>query len=77
MNRTSIAADLHSQTIERMNPSEASKFLGVAKSTLDAWRSQGKGPPFYRLANRVFYRRGDLTAFVEACKVQTAHLAAA
>lgn len=57
--------------IERMATADASEYLGVAVATMNTWRTQGKGPKFYRLAGRVFYRRADLDAYVEACAVET------
>jgi hypothetical protein len=45
----------------------AAEFLGgISTRTLEAWRSQGKGPRFVRVGKRAMYRPEDLAAFVEA-----------
>jgi len=51
-------------TLFRTN--EAAKYLGVAKSTLEAWRVRGGGPVFLKYGNKaVRYREPDLEAFQE------------
>lgn len=46
--------------------SEAAKYLGVSKSTLEAWRVRGGGPVFLKYGNKaVRYRQPDLDAFQE------------
>lgn len=45
---------------------EAAKYLGLAKSTLEAWRVRGGGPAFLKYGNKaVRYRQADLDAFQE------------
>lgn len=44
-------------------------LLGVSNRTLQDWRQDGFGPPFYRTSKiGVVYRRGDVTAWLEARK---------
>ena len=38
--------------------------------TLNNWRSNGEGPPFVRVGRRVFYRRGDLRAWIQSHTVR-------
>jgi predicted DNA-binding transcriptional regulator AlpA len=46
---------------------EASKFLGIAESTLEKMRVTGTGPVFIRIGTRtVAYRKQDLDAFLAA-----------
>lgn len=50
---------------------EAANYLGVAKSTLEKWRAQDRGPAFHRSTGRgphgsVLYRVVDLDAYIEA-----------
>jgi predicted site-specific integrase-resolvase len=46
---------------------EAPDVVGVKRKTLQEWRRLGKGPEFVRVSNRIFYRYGDLLAFLAAC----------
>jgi hypothetical protein len=39
---------------------EAAADLGQKKSTLATWRSQGRGPAWYKFGRIVKYRRRDL-----------------
>ena len=44
----------------------AAQFLGLKVKTLQAWRHQGKGPPFLRFSRKaVRYRRQDLITWAE------------
>ena len=44
---------------------EAAQYLGLAKITLDIWRSKGKPPAYIKIGNRAIrYRRADLDAFI-------------
>jgi excisionase family DNA binding protein len=59
------------RNVDRSNPStlldswEAADMLGVAKHTLDNWRTAGEPPlPFVRVGKRIRYRVGDLDAYV-------------
>lgn len=56
---------------DRMKAQDAAAYLGLAKNTLEKMRSEGRGPRYVRLGNRVFYRRADLDAYVAACTVET------
>ena len=44
----------------------AAIYLDLTKSTLEAWRCRGNGPPFLKLGKAVRYRKQDLDAFIEA-----------
>ena len=43
---------------------EAAQYLGLAKTTLDVWRSKGKPPAYVKIHRSVRYRREDLDAFI-------------
>jgi DNA-binding transcriptional MerR regulator len=43
----------------------AAEELGVSPYTLDKWRHLGIGPRYYKIGNRVFYRREDLRDFLK------------
>jgi hypothetical protein len=50
----------------------AARFLGLKASTLNGWRSEGRGPAYCRLGgNAIRYRLTDLKRFVESSVVQT------
>jgi hypothetical protein len=51
---------------ELVRDTVAAKILSVTAATLATWRSQGRGPPYYKLGRGVFYHRGDLADFITA-----------
>jgi predicted DNA-binding transcriptional regulator AlpA len=51
---------------------EAAAFLGAATQTLERWRTEGCGPPFVKLSNKlIVYDRADLVRFCETRKVSS------
>lgn len=57
---------------EMLAPTEAAALIKSTASTLADWRFKGKGPRFYRLGKRVFYRRADLVAWAASQVVDPA-----
>lgn len=51
---------------ENMTTEEAAEYLRVSNDWLRRLRSQGKGPRYAKLGNKVVYRKADLDAFVNA-----------
>ena len=49
---------------ELLTPDQAAQMLKVTAGTLAKWRLSGAGPAFVKMGSRVFYHRGDLTAFI-------------
>lgn len=48
-------------------PDHAAQYLGVSKDALRLWRSQGKGPRYFKAGEKLIrYRRDDLDAWIEA-----------
>ena len=45
---------------------ELARRLDRTPDTLAAWRKSGKGPPFIRIGNRVFYREEDYETWLAA-----------
>jgi excisionase family DNA binding protein len=43
---------------------EAASRLGLSASTLNKWRTQGRGPRFVKLGRSVCYRMADLDAWL-------------
>ncbi|MCJ2057655.1 helix-turn-helix domain-containing protein [Methylobacterium sp. J-048] len=44
---------------------DAASQLGSKPSTLRAWRVKGKGPKYYKIGGKVFYKDTDLEAWIE------------
>lgn len=44
---------------------EAADYVGLQKSTLEAWRCRGGGPRFVKMGRAVRYRQADLDAWIE------------
>jgi hypothetical protein len=47
-----------------LNVSEAAFFLGVSESTLNTWRTRGRGPRYVRLGRKVLYRIAALNDYL-------------
>lgn len=68
-----------SEVLERPNmltAAEASKYLGIPRSTLDTWRCRGRPdgpvPAFLKLSSRmVRYFKEDLDTFLDKCRHET------
>jgi len=53
--------------LHALNENQAARYLGVSGAVLRLWRSEGKGPRFFRAGEKlVRYRRADVDAWVEA-----------
>jgi hypothetical protein len=52
---------------ELLSPTDLSALIGVDERTLAVWRSspRPRGPDFVKLGRAVFYRRADVTAWIE------------
>jgi hypothetical protein len=60
---TSIDVGLDDELVPEV---EAAHVVRQKPATLTTWRWQRRGPPFVKLGRRVFYRRGDLHAWIAA-----------
>lgn len=50
-----------------LTPRQAAHYLGISDSALRLWRSEGKGPRFFRAGEKLIrYRRADLDAWIES-----------
>ena len=45
---------------------DAADYLGLQRSTLEAWRCRGGGPRFVKLGRAVRYRQADLDSWIES-----------
>jgi predicted DNA-binding transcriptional regulator AlpA len=49
-----------------LNPKLTAKYLGVSKASLRLWRSEDRGPVYFRAGTKLIrYRRSDLDAWIE------------
>lgn len=54
-----------------LTPTETAEILGVPEGTLAQWRSQGRGPAYVKLENRLIrYRQRDLEKYVSGCIIE-------
>lgn len=44
---------------------QLAELLGLKVQTLAAWACRRRGPVFYRRRSRVFYRAGDVAAYLD------------
>lgn len=50
-----------------LTPKKAANYVGVSEAVLRLWRSEGKGPRFFRAGEKLIrYRRTDLDSWIEA-----------
>lgn len=49
---------------DTLGTNAAAVVLGVSPSTLNTWRSRGKGPKFHRIASRIRYFKADLQDYI-------------
>ena len=57
---------------EFLTEKEAAALCGKRPRTLEFWRWQRRGPPFYSIGHSVRYKRTDIVAFLEKqCRVET------
>ena len=45
--------------------------LHFKQSTLEVWRSYGKGPRYKKVAGKIYYEKSDLNEFISGKKVET------
>lgn len=52
---------------QALTPQQAGRYLGVSDATLRLWRSQSKGPRYFKAGEKLIrYRRTDLDKWIEA-----------
>lgn len=55
----------------RLKGPDAAAYLGLSASTLEKMRHLGRGPRYLKVGGRIFYRRTDLDAYINAAVVET------
>jgi len=50
-----------------LTPKKAASYLGISEAALRLWRSERRGPQFFRAGEKLIrYRRADLDLWVES-----------
>jgi hypothetical protein len=62
----------HIEQADLLNTAEAACYCHVSFRMFERNRGKGTGAPFIRLGSRIFYRRADLDACLERCRVEVA-----
>lgn len=55
----------------RLNVTDAARYTGISKSTLEKRRVSGGGPRYIKIGNRVVYDEHDLDAWMEGNKQES------
>jgi len=56
--------------MELLTVQQVSELTGISVETLNQWRSQAKGPPYFKIEGKlVRYRKTDLLKYFEECRV--------
>ena len=66
-----MTTDAAHQVPDRMNTQQAAAHLGLAQSTVEKMRHEGRGPRFLKIGGKVVYRRRDLDSYLDACAIET------
>ena len=53
-----------------LTPQDLEREYGISTKTLANWRSQGKGPAYFKLGNAVRYRGGEVSKWIAGSKVK-------
>jgi hypothetical protein len=59
---------------EFLNEHEAANLLGRCAYTLRDWRQKNVGPVYSKVVGRVVYRKSDIDAFIESCRIDPKEL---
>jgi predicted DNA-binding transcriptional regulator AlpA len=50
-----------------LTPRQAARYIGISDAALRLWRSEGRGPRFFRAGEKLIrYRRSDLDIWIES-----------
>ncbi len=56
---------MHRSIKGKLTTEEAAKYIGLHVGTLANWRHQGKGPPYIKFRNSIYYSKKDLNIFMK------------
>ena len=63
---------MQSQT-ELLTPKEVEKIFKIKTGALANWRSQGRGPKYYKLEGKILYKYSEILEWVNRNAVHTIH----
>jgi hypothetical protein len=66
-NLTQVVENL---TEKRFDTSGAAEYLGVAKQTMNQWRTCRRGPDYILMGRKVIYLKSDLDKYTEAKRIK-------
>ena len=66
-----MAVELLGADQEMLTTVELARALKVSSRTLDNWRSESRGPAYFRVEGAVRYRVSDVKEWLGACFVRT------
>lgn len=53
------------QAPAKLNRQDAADYIGLQKSTLEAWATHGRGPKFFKSGSKVWYLVKELDRWIE------------
>ena len=53
----------------KYDPAAAAERLGVVKQTMSNWRQQRRGPVYFKIGGKIFYKESDLDAYEQAGRI--------
>lgn len=56
---------------QQWTPRQTAAAINRSLPTLERWRRERRGPPFYRICGRVLYDPADVAAWIEQQKAAT------
>jgi predicted DNA-binding transcriptional regulator AlpA len=60
-------ASVHDSELPVFNERQAGRYVGVSAAVLRLWRTQSRGPRFFKAGSKLIrYRRTDLDAWIES-----------
>jgi hypothetical protein len=66
-----VSVDGLGNTPSLLTTEQAAELLGAQPYTLERWRVQGFGPPYYKIGSLVRYQYGDLMSWVASRRVSS------
>ena len=55
---------------ELIDATEAARLLRQKSQTLATWRSENRGPAFFKIGRAVYYSKGGISDYIASCLVR-------
>jgi hypothetical protein len=69
--QTPVQAPPEKEKLETLSCRQVEEKFGIATGTLANLRSQGTGPPYFKVGKYVLYNRQDVVEFMKTQKIRT------